>query len=263
MPWPFSRSGKSIADAAGPALELVDLHCHVLPGFDDGAPDLAETTAMLDGLASLGYARVAATPHVSADVSTERRAAITSRVAEVVASRGSRPPALAKGAEIMFDERIFDEGAARGLPGLAGHPIFLLEFGLGQASVPKGVEARLFRLTVKGVTIVLAHPERCPDFTRDLTRLEDMHRAGVVVQLDLMSLTGRHGGAARKAANLILDRGLADVVATDLHRAHDLSAVREALGILAGFGEAERERLVHENPLALWEGRAAEVRRHG
>jgi protein-tyrosine phosphatase len=262
MPWPFSRSGKDAADAASPALELVDLHCHVLPGFDDGAPDLDETTAMLDGLASLGFTRVAATPHVNADVSPERRTALERRLAEVAAPRQGRPPALAAGAEILFDERIFDDGAIGELPGLAGHPIHLVEFGLRQASVPKGVEDRLFRLIVKGVTIVVAHPERCPDFERDLHRLEELHRAGVVLQLDLMSLCGRHGGAARKAAYAILEQGLADVAATDLHRTRDLPKVRDALEALRRFDEAERERLCGANPLALWEGRAAEVRRH-
>lgn len=244
-------------------MELHDLHSHLLPGVDDGAPDEAESQAMLDGLADLGYVRVAATPHhhhgMFGTVSSED---IARSIAGIEERRAGRPPLVVPGAEIWFDERVLEPGAADTLPGYGASRILLVEFSGQPGSPPRGLERLVFELSRRAAHLVIAHPERYPDIQRDPGRLEPLRRAGALVQINLLSLVGRHGSAPRAAAWKLLESGAADVAATDLHRAADLTDLARALDELARWSPAEFVRLVSANPAAILDGKPAAVTRH-
>jgi protein-tyrosine phosphatase len=260
MIWPFKRESHDIG--ATPTLELHDLHSHVLPGLDDGASDTAESLAMLDGLAALGYTRVAVTPHYHHGLfETPVRTEVLRRIEALASSRGDRPPALLPGAEIWFDERLLEPDAPDLLPGLGPSRALLVEFGCQPGSPPRGLERLAIDLRQRGAHLIVAHPERYPDIQRDPDRLQPLRQAGALIQVDLLSLVGSYGRGPRTTAWKLLESGAADAVASDLHRAADLPDLARALGELLHFDHAEFARLASQNPAAVLDGRPEAVTR--
>lgn len=263
MGWWKKRAPEHPLFAASAPEGLHDLHNHILPGLDDGSQSLEESLEMADGLARLGFVELVATPHFSSRKGQPGRELQMARIRQIAARRREAPPHIRPGGEILFDEA-FIEAEKQGLaPSLAVSPTYLVELGLGPAMVPLGAESALDRIVMQGKSLILAHPERCADFQRNLARLADMRAVGLLVQLDVMSLVGRNGDASRETAYRILEEGLADVAATDIHRRQDLPMVEAALEALFDWDAGEFQRLFSRNPRRVLESRPEEVDRHG
>jgi len=264
MVWPFSksRSKPSKIRELAPG-GLVDLHGHVLPGLDDGPADDDASRAMLDAYAALGYTRVAATPHWHhSGFATPPLREIERLVAAANAERNGAAPALVPGAEIAFDERFLPALTADELPRLGRGRAYLLELCALPGALPRGFDELVFRLTARGVALVLAHVERVPDLRRDRGPISELRRAGALVQVDLVSLAGKHGRTARQHAWRLVESGSADVVATDAHSLRDFPLVERALEELALFDAADALRLAASNPGRILDGASDEVVRH-
>jgi protein-tyrosine phosphatase len=208
---------------------LIDLHSHVLPGLDDGAADLDEALSICEEAAADGITILAATPHVRDDHLTTADL-MEAALAEVRAAAGDLITIL-PGGEIALEELDRPLEELRRF-GLAGNPrVLLVETPF--YAWPLDLADRLFRLRVDGFAAVLAHPERNPEVQRRPELLEPMVGAGVLVQLTASSVDGRFGGRSHDCARELLDRGLAHLVASDVHgelRAGGLSGAVEAIG---------------------------------
>ncbi|MCP4199976.1 MAG: hypothetical protein GY762_22765 [Proteobacteria bacterium] len=262
MPWPFKKSkqGPSFAELAADG--LYDTHGHFLPGFDDGARNMDETIAMLDGLASLGYVRVTATTHLSTDSVIPDLKTQTAMIEEISQRRGGSKPEVFTGAEIVFDNMFVPCEEEGKLPRIGTGRTYLVEFGFHFGGVPPGVEEMVFRIQARGITLVLAHPERYIDFFRDPARLETLHQAGILLQMDLLSLAGEHGPEIEELSESFLTKGIIDLVASDLHRPDQLGSLERALDKLAGMDKGEFVRLASINPRYLLDGSPDEVIRN-
>jgi protein-tyrosine phosphatase len=211
---------------------VIDLHTHVLPGIDDGARDLGQSIELARAAVEAGVRRLAATPHVRDDYPTTADA-IHQGVAELratLAAEGIELDVL-PGAEIALDRLDdLDEAELRRL-GLAGNGRLLL-IETPYQGWPLRLPQQLFDLQLAGFTPVLAHPERNPEIHRDPSRLEELVRKGVLVQLTAGSLAGAWGRASRATGLELLDLGLAHLAASDLHGwpSPGLDAVAAALG---------------------------------
>ncbi len=263
MPWPFKRPESTrFSSKTAPSEGLYDLHSHILPGVDDGAVDMDESHAMLDGLAELGYVLVAATPHFNSidlmpDVATQEEL-----IEELRTGRSGRGPEIGTGAEIVFDDLFLREEEQGNIPRIGGERVYLVEFGFGPGSVPPRVEEAFFFFFVKGGNLILAHPERVPDFQRDPARLKPVYNSGAFLQVDLLSLDGKHGSTAKRMAFDLIDEGLVDIVSSDLHSPSDLDGLSRALKELNDWNRDEFIRLVSLNPKAILEGRPNAVIRN-
>ena len=209
---------------------MVDLHSHVLPGLDDGASDLEQAVAMCRAAAADGIEILAATPHVRTDYSTTPEQMETGLVA-LQAAAGDIVQLVA-GGEIALTE------LERPLPelsrfGLGGNPRFLL-VETPYVGWPLDLAERLFRLRVAGITPVLAHPERNADVQLRPELLEPIVAGGTLVQLTAAAVDGRLGRRARSCCEVLLDRRLAHLVASDAHepsvRAIGMSSAARTLG---------------------------------
>lgn len=230
----------------------IDLHCHPLPGIDDGARTAQDGAALLAGLRGLGFETVVATPHVRSGVwdnRVESRAAAHEVLEAVMAEAGRRGdtlPTLLLAGEHMFDDVLQDllrRGEALTYPGGGAA---LVEFPYD--SIPIRVELHLWRMA-KTVRPVLAHPERYTPVQQSDERLDELVGAGAWLLLDVMSLVGAYGRRAQAAAERILAAGKYTAACSDAHKPSDVAVVAQGIAALrSARGEAEVHRLLHDGP---------------
>jgi protein-tyrosine phosphatase len=237
----------------------VDLHCHLLPGVDDGARTPADALEMARALVDLGVSTVAVSPHARAgcapvEVCAERLAALRANLAEA-----GVPLTLELGAENALVEDGFLEalGTPAARPVHRG-PYMLVELPYS-APVP-ALPTLVFQMMRKGVVPLLAHPERCLELQRP-GRAAEAVALGARLQLDLGALSGRYGPVARRTARTLLDTGLYAVAATDLHApAGARRWIERALSELrACAGDAAVERLFRDAPARVLAGETVEM----
>ncbi len=236
---------------------FVDLHCHLLPGVDDGARTLDDALEMARALVDLGFSTVAPSPHARpeyapVDVVDARRAEL-----EAALGRERIPLTLGRNAENVLDDA-FLRGLTTPQARKLGPGRYVLVELPYTAPVP-ALPDILFRIRTKGVVPLLAHPERCLEFERK-GRAAEAVRAGALLQLDVGALIGRYGGTPKKLARAFLEDGLYAVGATDLHGpvgARDWVG-RSLAELRSRAGEAAFACLMRDNPSRLLAGESLE-----
>lgn len=197
----------------------VDIHAHLLPGIDDGPPDLAESLAMARAAVGAGTAAMAATPHLHPDFPGVRVEEISERYSQLRAEleREQIALTLVSGAEVSLTWALeaSDEQLVAASYRQQGSDL-LIETPFSQAV---GLDRFLHQLRAKGYRITLAHPERNARFQQDPSPLQELVEQGVLLQLNADSLLGPGGGrSTKRAARQLLVSGLAHAIASDGHR---------------------------------------------
>jgi protein-tyrosine phosphatase len=211
---------------------VIDLHAHILPGFDDGVRSLEEARELARTAAAEGVTAIAATPHVRDDYPTtpEQMERGVERLRADFEREGI-PIEVLCGGEIAFDrvDALDDDELQRFALARARH--VLVEFPY--AGWPLEIRNVAFRLQARGFTPVLAHPERNGAVQADPARLRSLVEAGALVQLTAGAVAGALGRAARATARALLAGRLAHLIASDAHgpavRRSSLAAGAEAL----------------------------------
>jgi protein-tyrosine phosphatase len=233
----------------------IDLHCHYVPGIDDGVSSVEDGLAILTGLYKLGFTKVAATPHIRVGMFDNEPAAIRQAFSsfQAVANQTSNLPELILGCEHHVDSG-FDallEGG-RLLPYTGDHAI-LIE--LPPEHLPLHLDRRIFALRRRQLFPVLAHPERYTPFFESSSKLEALLDLGAVALLDIMSLVDKYGRRPRKAAERMLEEGVYDAACTDCHRPGDVAVCAEAIAALRAIvGREEADFLLAEGPAQILSG---------
>ena len=233
----------------------VDLHCHYLPGIDDGVRTADEGLRVLGGLFDLGWSQVIATPHIRTAMFDNRAPGLRRAFDELaaIAAGAARMPALGLSAEHFCDDVFWDlfvRGEALPYP---GGRAALIEFHY--EAWPRNVERRLFEMMVRGVRPVIAHPERYAALFRETEPLDPLLDVGALTLLDLMSLVGRYGERPRRAAERMLEEGAYDAACTDAHRPDDVAIVARSVERLRELvGGEEAELLLGTHPRAILAG---------
>ncbi len=240
-----------------PSLGYVDLHCHLLPSVDDGAQTLEESLEMAQALAGAGFSDIAPSPHAwpglpSASAIEQKREALQAALSEAGIQLS-----LHRNAENRLDGEFFERlerGEARPL----GSGRYVLVEAPFDSPLPSLLDL-IFRIKLKGLTPLIAHPERCHEFQgKNSTRAAEAVKAGALLQLELGAPLGRYGPLARKVSERLLEDDLYAVAASDLHG--PVGAERwlpEAIGFLETHGL--HTALLHENPSRLLRGETLEV----
>jgi protein-tyrosine phosphatase len=198
---------------------VIDLHCHVLPGIDDGPETLADSLALCRAAVAAGTRTIVATPHVSWDwpgVTSPVIAEGVERVNDALRAEGIDLEVRA-GAEIAMTRAGDLPDSELAALRLGGGPYLLIECPYSPASA--GFDAILQAIAERGHRIVLAHPERCPAFLRDQARLEGFVEAGMLTSLTAGSFAGRFGRDVGRFARRLLEDGLVHDIASDGHGA--------------------------------------------
>ncbi len=232
---------------------MIDLHCHLLPGIDDGAPDLASALEMARIAVADGILTVVCTPHIYPGLYDNHAGGISGAVEalRVALADAAIPLRLAYGADAHLVPDLLEGVAQRRVPTLAGSRYLLLEPPHHVA--PPGFEDHVFRFTAAGYVAVITHPERLGWIETHHAVFARLVKAGAWLQLTAGSLTGRHGRRPRYWSERLLDEGLVHVLATDAHdirrRPPLLAEGRDAAARRVGAREAER--MVVDRPQAV------------
>lgn len=238
---------------------MIDLHCHVLPGIDDGPKHLEGSLDLARAAARDGVALAAATPHLRDDYPAVRPEELARRceaVNEHIAAH-SVPLEVVPGGELdlLWAHAASDEDLRLVSYGQRGTDL-LLETPYGP--LPDVFEDHVYSLAVKGFRILLAHPERSVTFQRDPGRLARLVRRGILlVQVTSTSLAAKQRRSqVRNLALALVAEDVAHVIASDAHstvgsRLPELSAgVREA----ARVAPARARWMVTDAPAAILAG---------
>lgn len=194
---------------------MIDLHCHILYGVDDGARTENDALEMARALVELGFHTIAASPHNRPEYAS--RESCQRRMAELQTALDSAaiPLKLVENAENFFlDETLMQQVGQTVARKVGAGPYMLIE--APYTSPLPSLPDIIFRMKLKGVTPLIAHPERCMEFARK-GRADEVVAAGALLQLDVGSLIGRYGPEAKKLARQFLEKELYAVGATDLH----------------------------------------------
>jgi protein-tyrosine phosphatase len=196
---------------------MIDLHCHILPGIDDGPADLETSLEMARLAAADGIKAIVASPHSLDGVYYNSRETILKKTLEFrqALKVAGIPMFLLPGADIHFDFDLQDKLARREALAVNDRNYLLLE--LPRQFLPPNFKEALFNLKVQGYFPILTHPERNVALQIDPQILGEYVSLGALVQITAMSLTGGFGGKARDHARRWLEQGLVHLIATDAH----------------------------------------------
>ena len=242
---------------------MIDLHCHILPGVDDGPSERAEALAICHRAAADGCTAMVATPHLR-----HRRWWNDDRVALELALADLRRELegaieLFSGGEIALHGESYEE-MLESLPGgnllsLAGSHYLLLELdwkGLG----PDPAEV-VYEMRLKGYHSIIAHPERVDWLMEHPTLLGELENEGALFQVTAASITGDLGRGPQRAVQQLFDAGRVHFVASDAHgvdrRPPGLAAARRR--VVETWGAEAAEAIFEHHPAAVLADRPLEA----
>jgi protein-tyrosine phosphatase len=241
---------------------LTDLHCHMLPGIDDGSRKMEQSLAMARIAVADGISTTVVTPHHLNGVYSNPAQSIRSGIEQLneALQKAGIGLNILPGCELHLTPELpgeLDRGTAltianQGKATLVELPVH---------TVPMGAEHLLEQLLVMGLTPVIAHPERNSELRRKPERLGEWVKMGCLGQVTVQSCTGRFGEAVQQSAKVMLKRGYIHVAASDAHRDRrripQLTPAREPI---SKWTSAEAARLIIETyPTDLAAGRQPDL----
>jgi protein-tyrosine phosphatase len=233
---------------------MIDVHCHILPGLDDGPESIETSLAMAESAIADGITHVVATPHSSNQYFFDysRVQALREELQEKIGDR----LILATGCDFHLNPENLDalrEDVTRFC--INQRDYLLIEFN--EYSIPPAMDQTLHEIQLLGLRPVITHPERNAILRLQTERLAKWVRHGCFIQVTAGSITGVFGPGAQKDALRWVADGLVHIVASDAHntRGRPLK-LQPAFDVVRGqFGEDKARALFVENPMAAFEGR--------
>lgn len=231
---------------------MIDIHCHILPGIDDGAQTMDASVEMAKIAAGEGISKIVATPHINEN--SPDFGVIMGRVAELNQRLGelSVPVDIFGGGEIVA-----------GMPAefvrqysINSNGYVLIEFP--HTHLPLSSESILNRYVAEGLKPVIAHPERNPSVIKNPgTLIALVNTTGAVVQITSASITGGFGRRIRLCSRYLLKKGIVHIIASDAHSPEFRPPVfSKGLEVAAKIiGRENARKLVYDNPEAVINGR--------
>jgi len=233
---------------------MVDLHCHILPGLDDGAATIEESVAMAESAITGGITHVVATPHSSAEYYFEFDQ--VRRLRDELQGRVGNRLQLATGCDFHLNpENLESLHQNPSIYCINQRDYLLVEFN--EISIPPAMDNALHDLQLAGLRPIITHPERNSILRARSERLKKWVQQGCFAQVTGGALTGNFGPSCQADALRWIREGLIHFVASDAHNTRSRPLVLQpAFDVVAGqFGEAKARALFVDNPMAAFEGR--------
>ena len=204
---------------------FVDIHCHILPGIDDGAQTIEESITLIKKYAMLGIDQFIATPHIMQDYYGNNDVTIANafeKLHESLSQARLTHILIHPSAEYMMDSQFDTLLEEKNI-----HPLkdkyILVEMSYYQP--PINLEDIIFRIQEQGYYPVLAHPERYSFFHNKKKYYHDLKEMGCFFQMNMLSLTDHYGKNVQKVTSYLMEQELIDFIGTDTHRLEHLEKI--------------------------------------
>ena len=202
-----------------------DMHSHLIPGIDDGSPDLNTSLELIKGMVELGYKKIITTPHIMWDMykNTNEIIEIGWEIVKKELEYKKIPVEFYAAAEYYMDDHFVDLLNGKTPLLTLKDNLVLVEFSFVKQSID--FKEILFELQIKGYQPVIAHPERYLYFGANKNWYDDMRDAGFFFQLNLLSLSGYYGKGPVELAQYLIKKKYIDLLGTDLHNIRNLQGL--------------------------------------
>ena len=232
---------------------MVDLHCHILPGIDDGAKSMEESLEMAESAIADGITHLVATPHSSSRYGFDY-ARVRELRDELQGKIGDRLQ-LATGCDFHMNPENIAALRTRAAEFCINQKDYLLvEFN--EFAIPPSMDQALHELQLAGIRPIITHPERNGILRTQPERLKKWVRIGCYVQITANSLTGTFGPGAREDGLNWIGKGLVHFVSSDAHNLRNRPLrLKPAFEVVAAeYGQEAAQALFVENPAAAFNG---------
>jgi len=202
-----------------------DVHSHLIPGIDDGSPDMETSLKLVAGMAELGFKKIITTPHIMWDIYKNTREDILERLEELktAVKENDLNVEIHSAAEYFIDENFIELLTQRNSLLTINKNMVLVEFSM--SSPPMELKEALFEMQLQGYQPVIAHPERYIYLEHTKQFYDQLKDHGCFFQLNLLSLCGYYGRSVTEFANYLAKKEYYDLVGTDLHHFNHLKAL--------------------------------------
>jgi len=217
-----TKPGLPVSDLSGLG---IDMHSHLLPGIDDGSPDVETSIHLIKGMMVLGYKKFITTPHIYPDLYPNTRETILNahQILTAKLKEEKIDVEIIPAAEYFIDD-LFADRLEKDEQLLTIHKNWVL-VEISFMSPPPDLNKILFDLIVKGYQPVLAHPERYSFYHGKHDTYHRFKDQGCFLQINLLSLSGYYGRGAQVAAQYMVNEKIVDLIGTDLHHQRHLDAL--------------------------------------
>ena len=244
----FFRRKKREADSIDLSWLNTDMHSHLLPGIDDGSPDVETSLELIKGLQALGYKKLITTPHILWELYANTPEIIAENVAtlrKAMAEEGIDIE-LQAGAEYFIDE-YFEAQLREKAPLLTiSDKKVLVEFSM--VTAPMVLHHVLFEMQIQSYQPVIAHPERYAYLLNRKEFFDEMREAGCLFQANLLSFTGYYGKPVQELAEYLVKKDYYELAGTDLHHGRHLFNLNK-LGASATFARLQASGILQNQGL--------------
>lgn len=233
---------------------LVDIHCHILPGVDDGAPDMETSRAMIRDAYEQGVRYIIATPHYRPEMFEPSMKKVIRVYHELRNYAEEVGIGLRLGCEYYRNEQMIRHLDKKLRPTMLGSRYVLTEFSTNDSFVT--VRNYIYELITKGYRPIVAHVERyfC---CQEPERIQKLKKLGAQIQINADSVLGYEGHTIKKICAGLMKDDLVDFIGSD---AHNLEGRKMNLGKCATYvrkkmGQDYAEEIFVDNPRRIWKSR--------
>ncbi|PKP04121.1 MAG: capsular biosynthesis protein [Bacteroidetes bacterium HGW-Bacteroidetes-6] len=220
-----------------------DVHSHFLPGLDDGCKTFEESIRLLKSMHEAGFRNIVCTPHIQAVHYQNSRETIMPVFEQLQLLVEKEIPglSLSVAAEYLLDDG-FEKHLENGLMTFGKENYVLTE--LSYFTPYPRYRNLLQQIQMKGFKPILAHPERYGYWAKHDEPIEELHGAGILLQVNIPSLTDYYGSTIRKRAFGLVEKGLVSLAGSDIHNANYLNSV------LGGLQQRSLSKILEQNRFA-------------
>ena len=222
-----------------------DMHSHLIPGIDDGSPDMETSVMLVKKFVDLGFEKIITTPHVMCDYynnSSDKILGGLNDLREELHKQNVKID-ISAAAEYNLDDGLDALIEKKDILTFGdNHVLFELPF----MQEPRNVQEIIFNFQMAGYKPILAHPERYSYWYDNFDRYEELKARGVLLQLNLLSLTGHYSPQTKKVAQKMVDANLIDAIGTDCHRIEHLKTIEHHLNLKHIHKLAEQDNLFNK-----------------
>ncbi len=206
-----------------------DMHSHFIPGIDDGAKTIEDSVQMITGMHKMGYKKVITTPHIMSDFYKNTPEIILSGLENVKAAlKVADIPIEVGAASEYYLDHDFEHKLNEGNLLTLGNSKYLL-FEISYMNPPDNLYHVIFKMLTLGYKPVLAHPERYNFWHKEFDKYESLIDKGVLLQMNINSLTGYYSVATKKIAEQMIDKNMISFLGTDCHHIGHINLMKDVV----------------------------------